>query len=734
MKSLPFLFACLLLSSVSRSRIITVDNDGPADFDTIQAAIDDANDGDRVVVNPGTYTGDGNREIDFKGKAKTVRSTDPNDPNIVATTIIDCEQKGRGFYLSGCERAVISGLTITNGLAQVGAGIYCKDSSVTISQCRIGSNRTMRDWADLDPNSGNGAGLYFCSASATIIHCTISDNQTASGGSLDWEGTEGADGGGVYCNNSNVELRHCGITGNRTGDGGSAFHYTSIDGGSGAGIYSAGSTVTIQNCHISDNEAGKGGESIGGAGNGGNGAGVYCDASSTLEIHDSIVINNLAGDGNSDMGSGWRGGSGAGLYCASTTPLELTGCTISGNMTGRGGGSSYSDDSGDGGGIWCRSAVIENCQVLGNRTADGVDGEGRAGRAGHGAGIYCQDSLSLSRTTISRNQTGSGLGGIDMPGKAGNGAGIYCNGPATIQQCQIVANTTGHGSWTDYTTTPGGDGGGIYCAGPLSVVESLICGNRTGYGGGDPRYPGARRAGAAGGSGAGVFCAGPATIRQCTIFGNQAGLGGRTDAGDGADGRGAAICSLDRTSVVDSIVWRNLPEPLSGHDCNSVTHSNIDDEACIGGAGNISADPCFIQPGYWADAGDPNIVVEPNAPNAVWIMGGYHLSQIAAGQAVDSPCVDAGSDTAVNLGMDRLTTRTDKVGDEGIVDIGYHYCENIADLNDDGKVNVTDLVILASQWQQGPRIPSADIAPTGGDGLVDGRDLGVFADNWRWQQ
>ena len=49
MKDLTFLFACLLLSSVSQARIITVDNDGPADFHTIQAAMDDANDGDTVL-------------------------------------------------------------------------------------------------------------------------------------------------------------------------------------------------------------------------------------------------------------------------------------------------------------------------------------------------------------------------------------------------------------------------------------------------------------------------------------------------------------------------------------------------------------------------------------------------------------------------------------------------------------------------------------------------------------
>jgi hypothetical protein len=34
--------------------------------------------------------------------------------------------------------------------------------------------------------------------------------------------------------------------------------------------------------------------------------------------------------------------------------------------------------------------------------------------------------------------------------------------------------------------------------------------------------------------------------------------------------------------------------------------------------------------------------------------------------------VDAGSDTAENVGLDAMTTRTDGVSDEGIVDMGYH--------------------------------------------------------------
>jgi hypothetical protein len=65
------------------------------------------------------------------------------------------------------------------------------------------------------------------------------------------------------------------------------------------------------------------------------------------------------------------------------------------------------------------------------------------------------------------------------------------------------------------------------------------------------------------------------------------------------------------------------------------------------GTGNLSSDPLFVN--------------------------GYYLSHIAAGQGSDSPAIDAGSDTAANLGLDTRTTRTDSGTDAGTVDLGYHY-------------------------------------------------------------
>ena len=68
-----------------------------------------------VIVADGVYTGTGNRDIDFLGKAITVRSE--NGPN---NCVIDCNGEGRGFEFRSGEDAnsVLAGFTITNSRAQ----------------------------------------------------------------------------------------------------------------------------------------------------------------------------------------------------------------------------------------------------------------------------------------------------------------------------------------------------------------------------------------------------------------------------------------------------------------------------------------------------------------------------------------------------------------------------------------------------------------------------------------
>jgi len=158
----------------------------PADYDTIQAAIDRSIISDIIIVQPGFYY----ENINFGGKNITLRSTDPTKPDIVADTIIDGAFSGSVVTFSGEESAdcLLSGFTITNGSGNpvVGGGICGYGTLATIEYNVISNNRVNPSWF---PSSAFGGGLFDCDG--TIQYNIISDN-----GVYCDEG--GALGGGLY--------------------------------------------------------------------------------------------------------------------------------------------------------------------------------------------------------------------------------------------------------------------------------------------------------------------------------------------------------------------------------------------------------------------------------------------------------------------------------------------------------------------------------------------------------
>lgn len=114
-------FTCLLPAIPCQARTITVDDDGPADFNNIQAAIDDSNNANTVIVAEGRYY----ENIEFLGKNIVLRSTDPNKPDVVANTIIDGNNLGSVVTFSGTEdeTCVLAGFTICNGYDTRAGGI-----------------------------------------------------------------------------------------------------------------------------------------------------------------------------------------------------------------------------------------------------------------------------------------------------------------------------------------------------------------------------------------------------------------------------------------------------------------------------------------------------------------------------------------------------------------------------------------------------------------------------------
>ncbi|MHC4721625.1 MAG: choice-of-anchor Q domain-containing protein, partial [Planctomycetota bacterium] len=132
-------------------------------FDSIQEAIDLIGAGGTIFVMDGTYTGNGNYDIDFAGREITVWSM--NGPT---NCTIDCENSGRAFDFHSEEtiQAIVSGFTITNGWADYGGAIRCANSSPKIMDCIITANTA----------TNRGGGLYLNLSAATIADCVISNN------------------------------------------------------------------------------------------------------------------------------------------------------------------------------------------------------------------------------------------------------------------------------------------------------------------------------------------------------------------------------------------------------------------------------------------------------------------------------------------------------------------------------------------------------------------------------
>ncbi len=357
MKKLYFLLVVSLFSAIPcAAQVIIVDANGTGDYPTIQVAIDDSNDGDIVELQLGTYMGAGNRDIDFLGKAITVRSTNPQDPCVVASTIIDCQGAGRGFYFHSGEDAnsILDGLKITNGYVTVdspggniGGGIYCgNQGGPTIANCDISGNTAVESPYPSKVGS-RGGGIYGCNG--IIINCSIREN-IADGGNMSC----GLGGGLSGCNGT---IKNCTISGNK------ADSSVLLSGGLGGGLYECNGTIT--NCAIIGNIA---------AGNlapGGRGGGLYaCNG----------TITNCIISGNTAVEGGSIGGSGGGLYACNGTIIN---CTIIGNTAYEG------MHGGRGGGGLCEcDGTIINCTISGNTVSEAMDD-------GWGGGLYgCDGSIT----------------------------------------------------------------------------------------------------------------------------------------------------------------------------------------------------------------------------------------------------------------------------------------------------------------------------------------------------
>lgn len=667
-------------------------------YPLIQMTIDDANPRDIIEITPGTYdihdSSQDHPRIEVN-KVVTVKSSDPTDPCVVAATILI-----GGFQINGVGRnMVIDGLTIRGNYAN---GDGC-DGDTDCNPHEDGANGA--------PHTGGGIRLN--NASPTIRN-TVFDRCSSTAG-------DGGNGG----------------TGGDGGWGGWSW---------GGGIYvdTFGSPLlercSFIECSVNPGSGGNGDLSADSPGHGGTwgiptdsrwfygpyqpyyrysgyGGAVFCDSGSTPEFVDCSFIGNRANgsvSGRSGPVAGWPEQHfriprfGGAVYVAANSKPTFTDCYFADNIADNNSPaissiSKYPSDSGPvnstpyvsyGGAVAMESSAapfFENCTFEENIADIGgainwddsdpcLDSSSFISNVALiGGAVHCVEGAGIiTRCHFMLN---------DANGTIARGGAIANYGANTaIRDSQFMSNTSTGSGGAIFVSNKDLDGVDFTGVRQTMIKNCLIVGNSSEKDGG------------------GIAAAGFAepNIINCTIVNNTATGQGVTDSYGG----GVSALENSYVRIINSIIWDNdanngtqlAIRGDSGHPSEmKVSYSNI-----LGGAAGVHVQTGSVLDWDYESNFDG---VEPTDNPQFVLSEGFYLSQDPC-QATTSPCVDAGSDTAFNLGLYRHTTNTnlqiDGYGDmNDMVDLGYHYITyaNLeGDLDYDGDVDFDDYIILAVNY------------------------------------
>lgn len=401
-------------------------------FQSVQAAVDVAGNGDEIWVAAGHYTdihttpGYVNwSQILIITKSLTIRGgyappfTSPPDP-LAHPTILDAQGQATTVFLLTAE-ATLTGLHITGG-APHGLRIEWGEA-ITISYNTIYDNQgDSNNWGFL-----GGGGVLLAHSTAVFDHNTIRNNL-----GQEYNGhcycDDNSAGGGLAIVSSQVTLDSNHIVGNvvlsRTASYG--------DGGYGGGLWAQESVITLTNNTIMSNTAVLSGTSTSLYSSAGYGGGLAL-------LNSQVYANGNDIRHNTAMQRGAEG-EGGGLYSHNNPELHLVGNIFSDNVA-----LEICDHCGSafGGGLYVdvdySSAVtpviiLNNNLIQGNIAAMTAD-DGKGGGLSFVGDFDHALPLSLHNNTFIRN-TALISGGVGL------GGGLFlANVQADLSHNQILSNT-----------------------------------------------------------------------------------------------------------------------------------------------------------------------------------------------------------------------------------------------------------------------------------------------------
>lgn len=412
-----FMACCVCIFVLSRVAFAERIRNVPAEYPTIQAAINASDPGDTVQVAEGTYSGTGNTNLTTLGRQLTVRGTG----NAAGCIISAAGTSQRAFVISSGETnaTIIDGLTITRptlggGGQDTGGGVLVDNqSSPLFRNCIFQGCFVDRPF----PNTFGGAVAIKTNSHPRFEGCRFLGNYNIGGQAPTarhiW-------GGAVYAGSGcRPEFFDCLFVNNQCPGGGGA---DSPSMGFGAAI--AGEDILMVRCTFRDSRLDAWGTAQGGA--------VY---GRVLTLVDCIFQNNVAnGRGPAHAPPTAQGGA---IYAQSGA--TIINCLFSGN-----GASGFAVDSppssafsgiASGGGIHVNAGevTIVNCTITGNQ-AVAFRKTGDTTTLGHGGGVFAA-SANL-RNTVLWNNTNS------VQSQQLDGTGTL-----TLGHCDIEGGLSG--GWVD---------------------------------------------------------------------------------------------------------------------------------------------------------------------------------------------------------------------------------------------------------------------------------------------
>lgn len=409
-------------------------------YETLQAAIDAAENGDTVVLakdvtenikinksitldlNGKTLTArEGERAIeitptvvfpeDFKNDLRQHSITDPYFPNIdfKSTTMFSKYEKKY--------EETFSSIPVIN--------VKIKNGTIT-----GGDLSTKQDNENSQAFIRCGGGIRISSCNVELENCTIKDNKARYGG-------------GIFCSNSTVTINGGTISGNTAVDGHGNLY------AAGGGISSFRSNLTISDVRITDNTANKGNTSYGG------GLGVR---GGSLIMTGTTISENEAIQSGGGICIGPVNNFGKSIFPVKFT---ITGCTIEKNESGINGGGIYYDSV----------EPVEQglaCSISGTKIIENESNSGGGIYLGNNTMLTVGDSTSICGNTATRegggisalNVTSLNLGKVDIKNNEASvrGGGIYAQ---TVGAFQPII-TCSEGACIEENTAPNGGGIATY--------------------------------------------------------------------------------------------------------------------------------------------------------------------------------------------------------------------------------------------------------------------------------